>query len=119
MNVQQLSVKNFKCFNDSEVKFSKLNIFTGTNSSGKSSMLNAILALAQSANNFPFQLYTNGKYIVMGDYYEFARNHNTTNPIEIGLILHENNKAIEFHTTWSNDESTNMPVVSALEAKTD
>jgi len=55
MELKQLSVKNFKCFNASEIDFSKLNIFTGSNSSGKSSMLDAILSVAQSANHFPFR----------------------------------------------------------------
>lgn len=119
MNLKQLSVKNFKCFNDSEIKFSKLNVFTGTNSSGKSSMLDAILAVAQSAAHFPYRLSPNGKYVVMGDYYEFVRNHNSTKPIEICLVLHEGKHIVELRTTWTNDESTNMPIISTLEAKTD
>lgn len=119
MELKQLSVKNFKCFNDSEIDFSKLNIFTGTNSSGKSSMLDAILTAAQSANHFPFKLSPNGKYVIMGDYYEFAKNHNLTKPIEISLKLVEAKKIIEYHTTWANDESIKMPILEALEARTD
>jgi len=118
MELKQLSVKNFKCFNASEIDFSKLNIFTGSNSSGKSSMLDAILSVAQSANHFPFRLSPNGKYVIMGDYYEFARNHSLTKPIEISLKLVEGKTIVEYHTTWANDESIKMPIIKALEAKT-
>ncbi len=116
MFLTKLSIKNFKCFEDSHFTFSKLNIFTGANSSGKSAMLSAILAVAQSSETFPFQLSPNGKYITMGDSYEFVRNHDLTSPIEIGLSLAEGKDEIVLHTTWINDESTNMPILKSLEA---
>ena len=117
MILKQLSVKNFKCFKDSELTFSKLNIFTGPNSSGKSAMLDAILAIAQSSEHFPFRLSPNGKYITMGDYYEFARNHDLTYPIEIGVSLQEGKDKTVIYTTWTNNESTTMPILKSLEAQ--
>lgn len=117
MNLTKLSVTNFKCFNDSELNFSKLNIFTGRNSSGKSSMLNAILSVSQSGRQFPYGLTPNGKYIVMGDYYEFVNNHDKTKPIGIDIVLQEGKEKYDLHTTWRNDESTNMPVINTIDAK--
>lgn len=117
MILTQLSVKNFKCFEDSDLNFSKLNIFTGPNSSGKSAMLGAILAVAQSSQDFPFQLSPNGKYITMGDCYEFVRNHDLTHPMEIAISLADGEDETVIRTIWTNDESTNMPILKSLEAK--
>jgi predicted ATP-dependent endonuclease of OLD family len=119
MILKQLSVKNFKCFKDSELTFSKLNIFTGPNSGGKSAMLDAILAIVQSSEHFPSRLSPNGKYVTMGDYYEFARNHDLNSPIEIGIALEEDKHKTVIRTIWTNDESTNMPILKSLEANAD
>ncbi len=117
MNLKKLSVTNFKCFNDSELSFSKLNIITGRNSSGKSSILNAILSVSQSASKFPYELSPNGKYTIMGDYYEFVSNHNKTAPIGIGIVLQEGKEKYVLHTTWINDESTGMPIINTIDVK--
>ena len=62
--VQQLRIKNFKCFEDAEFSFKKLNILTGPNSSGKSTVIQALLLNQQmeqsGTKNF------NGKYISLG-----------------------------------------------------
>ena len=60
MILKKISVKNFKCFSDCSLEFSKLNVFTGANSSGKSSILDAILTTAQSHQTFPYQLSPTG-----------------------------------------------------------
>jgi predicted ATPase len=119
MILKKISVKNFKCFSDCSLEFSKLNVFTGANSSGKSSILDAILTTAQSHQTFPYQLSPNGKYVVMGDYYEFVRNHDLTKPIEISATFQDDNKFTTFNTIWTRDESTNMPTIGSLEAKSD
>ena len=115
--LKQLHVKNFKCFKDSELTFSKLNIFTGANSSGKSAMLDTILAVAQSSEHFPFQLSPNGNYITMGDYYEFVKDHKLDYPIEIRVSLEAGKDKTVIQTTWTNDEATNMPTLKFLEAE--
>jgi len=116
MKIKKVAVKNFKCFKDAELDFSSLNLFTGKNSSGKSSMLNAILAIVQSYSEFPFSLSSNGKYVIMGDYYEFVRKHRLENPINIDIVLEDKDNEITINTMWENDESTNMPSLKHLEA---
>lgn len=43
-----IKVKNFKCFENASVELSKLNLFSGINSMGKSTLLQALLLLRQS-----------------------------------------------------------------------
>ena len=119
MILKKLSIKNFKCFSNSSIELSKINIFTGANSGGKSSILDAILTICQSSETFPFQLSPNGKYVVMGDYYEFVKNHDLTKPIEISVTFQDDKHITTFITVWTRDESTSMPTISSLEAESD
>ena len=78
MLINSLSLKNFKCFEELDVKFAPITLLTGANSSGKSSLINAILAVLQT-EQFPFYLSPNGKYINMGGFEEILfRNSNNT-----------------------------------------
>ena len=52
MRIKKVQLNNFKCFSSAEFEFGKLTIFTGANSSGKSSVLAGILAAVQS-KDFP------------------------------------------------------------------
>lgn len=47
--LEVLSIHNFKCFYESEIKLKNINLFCGTNSSGKSSAIQALLLLAHNA----------------------------------------------------------------------
>ena len=57
---------------------------TGANSSGKSSILYAILGAIQS-NEFPLQFSPNGKYVNMGDYKQMVFRNDETKNIRIDL----------------------------------
>jgi len=46
--IKNLSVKNFKCFEELSLEMSNLNVFTGINSMGKSTIIQALLLLRQS-----------------------------------------------------------------------
>ncbi len=46
--LQKLLLKNFKCFDELEIKFSNLNLLVGTNSSGKSSIIQSILLVMKT-----------------------------------------------------------------------
>ena len=49
--IQTIHIKGLKCFDDVNVGFRKLNILAGANSIGKSTILQAILALVQSGKD--------------------------------------------------------------------
>ena len=50
--IAKMKLKNYKCFPDSQVDFSKLTIFAGANASGKSSIIQALLLASNSVNTY-------------------------------------------------------------------
>ncbi len=85
--LKKLRVKNFKCFREEkEFDFGRITLLLGANSSGKSSVMYAILGAIQSGE-FPFQFSPNGKYVNMGDYRDMVWGHDVDREIEIGLEM--------------------------------
>ncbi len=69
--IKELQIQNFKCFQKSPVfEFSKLNLLTGINGRGKSSLLQSIILLSQSSEHLKKieKLILNGKYIQLGNF---------------------------------------------------
>ncbi len=68
----QAHLTNFKCFAEKRVfDLSKINLFTGLNGRGKSSVLQSILLLSQSAythNSFRSLLISSNRWIKLGDF---------------------------------------------------
>lgn len=62
--LSKAKIQGFKCFDSEELCFGNLTLFTGVNSAGKSSALQALLLLLQQENNGRSVL--NGKYIRLG-----------------------------------------------------
>ncbi len=69
--LQKLLLKNFKCFDELEIKFSNLNLLVGTNSSGKSSIIQSILLIVHNITNKGSSP-LNGKYVSLGNFKEVA-----------------------------------------------
>lgn len=90
--INQIILKNFKCFNE-EVSFAtnKLNLLTGINGRGKSSLLQSILLIAQSnwnaweTENNP--IYLNSSYIDLGNYSDIKNSYTTQREINIDFLL--------------------------------
>ena len=92
MQIHRLALKNFKCFKEVDVSFSKITLLTGENSSGKSSLIYGILAPLQSVNtnsisSFPLYLSLNGNYANMGGFEEVSFNHNLNSCLDISINL--------------------------------
>lgn len=69
--LKELEIHNFKCFQGSpSFKFSKINLLTGINGRGKSSLLQSLLILCQSARRRPLfnQLIINDELLSLGNY---------------------------------------------------
>jgi hypothetical protein len=92
---KQLKVKSFKSVTDVEIKLKKLNLFLGTNSSGKSSVLQSILVLSQADKlNYKNDEMTtntvlNGDFIRLGNYNEI-KSKKATDDIQISLRDYNN-----------------------------
>lgn len=69
--ITNLQLQNFKCFQqETSFELSKINLLTGVNGRGKSSLLQSFLLLCQSArDNLSLKkLIINGEYIELGNY---------------------------------------------------
>lgn len=111
MKIEQLTVENFKCFKREQTfDFSRLTILTGANSSGKSSVIYAILMVLQS-EGFPNSLSTNGDYVNLGDFKDISYRRNSENIIKIGFKLIETlvPKFIQFNTEWKENKKDLLP----------
>lgn len=66
--IEKLNLKNFKCFRDVEMKFSALNVLTGLNGMGKSTIMQSILLLGQSQKSLKAEgtLSLKGKFVNLG-----------------------------------------------------
>ncbi len=66
--ITKIRFKNFKCYKDNSINLSKLTVLTGLNGMGKSTVMQAILALRQSyyLNMMREGLTLNGKYTDLG-----------------------------------------------------
>lgn len=69
--IKEISIRNFKCFkNEEKFHFSKLNLLTGINGRGKSSLLQSLLLISQTfiKKRNPQQLVLNGEWVELGTF---------------------------------------------------
>ena len=76
--IDKVHILALKSIKDLSVECSKLNLFVGTNSSGKSTFLHALLALTQRS--------LNGKYISIGDFREVRNYYMSNSSIKIEIL---------------------------------
>ncbi len=118
IELKGLQLENFKSFKHSnELKFKKLTILTGANSSGKSSIIQAIVGALQS-NAFPFLFSTNGKFINMGDFIDISHKHEKAAEIAINFRLLEVEEKQELYvkTGWKINRSNKLCQLNTFEA---
>ena len=97
--ITTLSLQNFKCFQDLEnISFGKVNLFTGSNGRGKSTILQSLLLLAQSIDNEKRlnHIELNGRFIELGTFDDVRCRYTKTGNPTIGLSTDdkEENKLI-------------------------
>lgn len=92
----ELGLRNFKAFGDTEQKapMSKITLIYGPNSSGKSSIIQALLMLKQSAgmaysdSKYMGRLITRGQFADLGSYSALLHKHDPTKNLEIRIACH-------------------------------
>lgn len=89
--IKTLCLKNFKSFiNTDDIEFAPITLLSGQNSSGKSSLIQAILALKQTLES-PFSeepIILNGAYISLGEFDDIINNQaKPGESIQFGLKL--------------------------------
>lgn len=74
MNILHLSLKNFKCYRDATFELNNMTLLTGANSSGKSSVIQALLiihSLAQNRNKLMSEVLNNENHsLSLGEVYD-------------------------------------------------
>ena len=65
--IKEFSIENFKCFRKEIIEFANLNVFTGRNSSGKTSIIQALLLMYQAQEQQKGNV-LNGRYVKLGQY---------------------------------------------------
>lgn len=88
MYANQLELTNFKRFQNIEIDLhSKITLLVGPNSSGKSSVIKALLGLKQTAapSNEHEVFSAQGEYVDLGVYRDYVNNHDTSKRITIGI----------------------------------
>ena len=70
--IKKIQLKNFKCFQNIELPLSNLNLLSGINSMGKSTVIQALLLLRQTFEKGSLQegIYLNGEYVQIGTGYD-------------------------------------------------
>lgn len=89
--ISSIGFKNYKAFASGEMTFKPITILLGANSVGKSSIIQLMLMLLQSATDKAdlSALKTNGGIVSFGNIANLFRNRNTTKPIELSIGLDE------------------------------
>src|SRR5438128_27852 len=96
---RSIRLKNFKAYKDSgEIPLKPLTIIIGQNNSGKSTILQALLALKQTASGRRSSLVTTGSVVELGGYYDIL--HSTNRPKEL---------PIEFSLTQDSPQHFRVP----------
>jgi predicted ATPase len=96
MNIKSFEVWNFKSIEYSgEVRFPKITILIGPNSSGKSSIVQTLLLMKQTFEteepSIPLTL--NGPFIQLGEYGDFIHGRDISQPFVIKFIFEEGKKS--------------------------
>lgn len=66
--INQIKINNFKCFQNLDITVGNLNVFSGLNGMGKSTIIQSILMIKQSQqqNYLPSRICLNGDYVNLG-----------------------------------------------------
>ncbi|MDR4950816.1 AAA family ATPase [Chryseobacterium sp. ES2] len=101
--IENLSLTNYKAFEKENLDIKPITILLGTNSSGKSSIIQFLLMLKQTINNvndYESALKLNGKFVNLGEVENIFRNKNTNKNLRFSLqfnISQKNHFFTEFN----------------------
>lgn len=90
MMISHFRVKNFKCFRDTgPLDIRPITILLGLNSSGKSTILQALMALKQtvSSRDNTTSLIADGEYVKLGTYTDFVHGHSPDKHVTFEWVM--------------------------------
>ena len=93
----KIRLRNFKAFKDTgDVEIAPLTVLTGPNSSGKSAILRAMMALRQTAEGRGAEFEPVGDYVDLGRYEDFAFRHDVKAPVGFDLAFGGPGEGVDF-----------------------
>ncbi len=97
--LEKIVIKNFKCFESLELPLSSLNVFSGLNGMGKSTVIQSLLVLKQSeqSNYLPKSICLNGNYVNVGMAQDVLYEHSENEFIELQLQEGESSCNVKVH----------------------
>ena len=93
---RQLKLQNFKAWSEADLELGRITGLFGTNSSGKTSLLQFLLLLKQTkdASDRGLTLEVGGPYVTLGSYHDFVHNHEFSNPLVWKLLWDQSEEVI-------------------------
>lgn len=91
--INTISFKNYKAFNKGEIKIKPITILLGANSVGKSSIIQLLLMLQQTAlsDKYKSALRLHGEFVSLGENENIFKNKKIENDLEISFNFHNKN----------------------------
>ena len=88
IKLESYYIKNFKGFEDSGIVASdRINVFTGVNSGGKTTLIQGLLFIKQMLEGKDSDINFNGSYIKLGEFNDIVFKHSLEKEITIGLLI--------------------------------
>ena len=116
--IEKINISNFKCFKNLELNLGALNLFSGQNGMGKSTVIQALLLLRQSHKHGYLQqkkVCLNGDYIQLGTgwdiLHEYAEVDMNFGYETIQLNVMENSKSLPIKIKYAKDSDVLYTVV--------
>lgn len=103
MYIKKLELKNFKCYSEIEFEFGEVNVISGKNSSGKSTIIQSILIFNNSINKELLDLQNMKNINLIG--FKEVLNQNEENAEEFSVSINSN--IIEYKEAFSDN---NRPI---------
>jgi predicted ATPase len=108
--IDSLSIEGFKCFDRITIHLRRINIFSGTNSSGKSSAIQAFLLLCNNSLK-PSSSPLNGIWLRLGSFDE-CRNHRTNARVfTVGVSSRNHSFQAQFQGSYDDNEDVSVAFI--------
>ncbi len=106
--IESISAKNYKGFGNLDLSIKPITVLLGSNSCGKSSIINLLLMLTQSIDTqeeLLSPLRINGPLVGLGEPDNIIRDRNEKNTLSISITLrNDNSRSLEEHFGFTKDE---------------
>ncbi len=113
--INNISLKNFKCFESIKIELSNLNVLSGINSMGKSTVIQALLLLRQSYNmgSITQGIYLNGEIVNIGIGSDILYRDSSIDEMELDIVSENQN----FHWVYSYTAESDFIKVKSTNVK--